>query len=936
MRGLRTKLHHLLESAQDCHFDVLVLTETWLNDGFFDAELNLPQYTIYRKDRSSDTSTCRRGGGTLIAVHKSIPSKCLRVPEIIEQVFVSIGSPQTGIILGAVYFPPRSSGWVYTVFSDTLDRVTSDLPTSTLCLVGDFNLSHGFWQTNALSSTVLAEHGAPLEEVAAIEEISNACSYHNLFQVNCVRNAYNSLLDLVLTQDGATNVCAADYVLVPPDPYHPPLYIEICTSALEDSNILNFEGFYRDFRSANFCGISGFLDGINWDNLLKDKNLDVMINIFYEVLYLCIDLFVPLKKYSARKFPVWYSLELKNCIINKKIAHKRYKTTHSQVDYREFSRLRGLCRELTRNCYNAYIVTTEQSIFSNLKQFWSFVNNKRNNNHYPSEFTYENRKSCTGQDIANMFADYFATVYSKNTRNTFSDEISINNLYISNHNILISQIYTKLSSLDINKGPGPDGLPAIFLKYCSFNLSRPLFHIFNLSLSTGVFPDFWKVSFITPIFKTGDRSLVTNYRPISILSIIPKVFESLVCDFLTPRLDSLLIDQQFGFRPRKSTELNLLTHVDYLSDALESGLQVDTIYTDFSKAFDRVSHSVLLLKLKTMGLGEPLLSWFKSYLSHRRQIVRIGNFHSYEIENPSGVPQGSHLGPILFNIFINDIHECVQYSQFQLFADDLKLSRQVLDLGDCELLQRDVDSLVDWCGRNEMALNPSKCKVITFHRTRNPTNFEYSINNTPLERISEVRDLGVTLDTSLNFISHLSGIVSRALQMLGFIKRCTVDFNNIAAFKWLYCALVRPYLEYASCVWSPYYNVHKNALERVQHKFLKHAAYKMHLIDYTYEEILSELNMTTILTRHHKRDLITLFNILHDISSAPVLLSKINLHVPSRTTRSISSFSIPLHRTNYGYNAYISRASRLANSHNQIDFFCTPNQFLAQLKGALL
>ena len=438
---------------------------------------------------------------------------------------------------------------------------------------------------------------------------------------------------------------------------------------------------------------------------------------------------------------------------------------------------------------------------------------------------------------------------------------------------------------------------------------------------------------MTPIFKTGERSSVTNYRPISILSAIPKLFESLVCDFLTPVLDPLLINEQFGFRPQRSTELNLLTHVDYLANALENGGQVDTIYTDFSKAFDRVSHVVLLHKLEMLGIHGPLLSWFKSYLSKRRQIVRLGNFYSYEIDNPSGVPQGSHLGPILFNVFINDISNCVAHGhcQFQLFADDLKLSHQIFNPGDCEELQQDVDNLVEWCTRNGMALNPIKCKAMSFHRSRNPINFNYLIDGVALENISSVKDLGVTLDTPLNFISHIPNIVSKALQMLGFIRRCTIDFNNIAALKWLYCALVRPHLEYASCVWSPYYNVHKYALERVQHKFLKHVAYKMNLMDYTDEVMLSLLNMSPILVRHQKRDLATLYNILHNGVSAPVLLERIGLHAPPRSTRATLSFSVPTHRTNYGYNTFISRSSRLANSHDRLDFFSTPSRFRKQL-----
>ena len=925
-----------MENVQACNYNIIVFTETWLNEGYYDAELGIPEFNIYRTDRSNNTSVYKRGGGTLIAVHKSVVSKRLNVPDDIEQTFVSVGSGDANLILGAVYFPPRSNTLSYVTLSNTLDRLSVDMPNSTICLFGDFNLPHSIWETGNLGSSVSPSPGAPLEEVRSIQELSNTCSFHNLLQVNQVLNANDTLLDLIMTQDSSTSVCLANHHLIPPDSYHPPLCAQVSASNSATNEGLCFEGFYRDFKSANFLEMTNFLDRFEWDSMLKNKSLDVMLGVFCEVLYLTVELFVPLKKYSARKFPVWYSLELKNCIINKKIAHKRYKSSRSMEDYREFSRLRALCGRLTRECYTGYVHTTEQSLFSNLKKFWSFVNSKRKCNEYPNEFTYENRKSCSGQEIVNMFADYFATVYSTDSYDASPCEVSTTNIFIPEYRIPISAIYTKLSSLDINKGPGPDGIPPILLKSCSFNLSRPLFHIFNLSLHSGIFPDFWKVSFITPIFKSGLRSEVANYRSITISSTVPKVFESLVCDFISPKLDPLLIDQQFGFRNERDTEFNLLTHADSLADALEGGYRVDTVYTDFSKAFDRVSHDILIHKLKMFGLDDPLLSWFRSYLSQRTQIVRIGNFYSREIDVPSGVPQGSHLGPLLFNVFINDVHECISHSQFLLFADDLKLYCPIHNIEDCDKLQYDVNNLVDWCQRNGMALNPVKCKAMSFYRGRNPINVNYHIMNVPLENVKTVKDLGITFDVSLNFISHLSNIVSKAFQLLGFIKRCTADFSSVAALKQLYCALVRPHLEYASCVWSPYYNIHKQTLERVQHKFLKLIAYRMNLIDYTDAELLSLLNMSPILVRHQRRDLLSLYNLLHNRRSAPMLLNKIGLHVPRRDTRSSQSFSVPFHRTNYGYNSFISRASRLANDLNQLDFFSLPNQFLKALKRDLM
>ena len=187
-----------------------------------------------------------------------------------------------------------------------------------------------------------------------------------------------------------------------------------------------------------------------------------MLNIFYEMIFIAIDLFVPLKKYSAIEFPVWFSIELKNCIIGKKEMHKKYKQTRSVTDYREFSRLRQLSKRLTQECYTQYVHCTEAAISSNIKKFWSFVNHKRKNSSFPSSLKYLDRTGCSGEEIANMFADYFSTVYSHHIVNVSTHKLSSSDTHIPHLDIRISDIFTKLSSLDANKGPGPDGVPTLF------------------------------------------------------------------------------------------------------------------------------------------------------------------------------------------------------------------------------------------------------------------------------------------------------------------------------------------------------------------------------------------------------------------------------------------------------------------------------------------
>lgn len=934
VRGLRTKLHLLYENVSYSQYDILVINETWLTGDIDSAELQMLDYNIYRRDRSPETSTYSRGGGVLIAVRKTLTSTVLAASKNIEHLFVKIDIDNSKFIFATAYFPPRSAPDKYMEFTETVDRLSEEFAEYSLCILGDFNLPYCRWSNDGMASAA----GAPPAEVESTQLLSFLCSYHNLHQVNTVRNAGNNLLDLVFVRDGESEVFAAEAALLPVDVHHPPLSFELkCKSCFNDSGLIG-EGFYRDFQSMNVQEVIGFLSQFNWDDLLMGKTLDNMVNVFYDIIYLTIDIFVPLKRYSAAKFPIWFSPELKQKIIDKKKMHSRYSRTRLLSDYNEFSLLRTHCKHLKRQCYQDYVAKTESSLRDNVKNFWKFVNSKKSSCSLPSVMHYNNFTSSSGMEIANLFAEYFSKTYSVENCVLHDTTLPSGDVNLSQFSIPISSIYEKLSKLDITKGPGPDGLPPSLIKHCSFLLSRPLFHIFNLSLKSGTFPAFWKVSFVTPILKSGDRSQVNNYRPISILSCIPKVFESFVCDFLSAGLQGCFIDQQFGFLSHRSTELNLLTFTDFLLESLEEGYSVHAVYTDFTKAFDRVDHAILISKLHGLGIQGKFLEWLSSYLTERIQLVRIQGFQSKEIKVPSGVPQGSHLGPLLFNIYVNDIASCFVSARFLMFADDLKLYMKFKHIDNYLNMQADLDRLSHWCEMNGMELNVQKCRLMVFSRNRDISDQIYTINGRPLESVSQIKDLGVILDSNLSFVPHISESVSRSLRMLGFVKRCTKDFLAVRSIKLLFCSLVRPHLDYCSCVWSPHYNVHIQAIERVQHKFLRFISFREHqaVNEINYSDVESSLNITTLQVRRMHKDLTLFYSLLHSHSFSPELLGKIDIHVPSRQTRLVQPFQIRPHRTNYGYNSYLSRSARFANRYSdRLDCFGNIKAFGSQLKFCL-
>ena len=235
-----------------------------------------------------------------------------------------------------------------------------------------------------------------------------------------------------------------------------------------------------------------------------------------------------------------------------------------------------------------------------------------------------------------------------------------------------------LSTLDANKSPGPDNISPSVLKYCAVALTPPLHKLFIQSLQSGQLPSEWKLHLIVPIFKSGNKSDIKNYRPISLLCTISKVLERIIYKKIIDYIYPLISVNQYGFLKGKSCVLKLLSSLAIIVDSLDRRHSVDAIYLDVRKAFDSVSHQVLISKLQLYGITGDLLAWFKGYLDNRRHCVRLEGHISGELQVKSGVPQGSILGPILFLLYVNDLFPCVLHSLFTMFADDSECLKELI------------------------------------------------------------------------------------------------------------------------------------------------------------------------------------------------------------------------------------------------------------------
>nr|CAH7756409.1 unnamed protein product [Callosobruchus chinensis] len=563
-----------------------------------------------------------------------------------------------------------------------------------------------------------------------------------------------------------------------------------------------------NFRRANFHGLYDAILHTDWSLLSHFFDVDAAVQVFYDKLYEILDMYVPKSKVMKRQFPFWYT---SNIIKNIKLKEKclsRYKVSRDSVVLDEYKRLRSIIKSETKNALLEYVQKIQHSINDDTHLFWSYIHNIKKSSRIPGKMWLDDRLLASPLEIVNGFATYFESMFCAPSESTTVPEPDAHHFptididYISKEEILLSS-----KRLKNKKAVGTDKLPTFIVKDCIGALTLPLSIIFNLSIKSSTFPSKWKEAKVVPILKSGNSSVVSNYRPISVLSPFAKLFESIIYARIYSSVKHVITPTQYGFMKNRSTVSNLMVLTQYVSQIIDERGQVDVIYTDFTKAFDKVDHKLLVSKMDKFGFSGNLINLFKSYLQHRIQYVSYNNVTSDNYISISGVPQGSNLGPLLFLLFIDDLSNSIVSNKL-FFADDLKIYKKIDSAEDHCRLQDDLNTLFEWCIANKLQLNVSKCKTLTFTRKLLPSQFTYKINGLPLEQPCFVNDLGVVFDGKLTFKEHINKKVCDAGKALGFVVRHCKYFFSPLCLKTLYCALVRSKLEYCSPVWNPCYNCH--------------------------------------------------------------------------------------------------------------------------------
>lgn len=932
-RGLNTKISDFSLSVLSSDYDVIALTETWLKQSVDNTELFGNSYFVYRCDRSSLNSNFKRGGGVLIAVKSCFSSQSVEFTTCsnLEIAIVKIVINRISIFILCLYIPSGSPRIIYDnvlsalneFFNKTLIGI-NDL----LLLCGDFNLPYCKWMPHGEFPNVLVPSGTESDL-----DFLNSIHSHGLFQINNVSNFMGTLLDLVfLNTYDDVSVTVNDFPLVNIDKFHLPFEV-ILSFPEETISTMQYKLTYN-FKHANFEALNQYFENLTWNVLFLNSSIDTIAENLHDLFEIGFGLCVPKRKVMIGRFndkhPVWFNRRLRKL---KNLKTKAYKRIN--YDKTTYFTLRHQLNSELKTTYRNHIDKIQRRLVADPQSFWSFVNSSKKTNCLPSTMNFESVVSCNPSESCSLFKSYFSSVYtsddSESNDNSFALDAHIqNHIPIGSIRIYTDEVLYSMLHLNKNKGVGPDDIPPVVLIQCASSLASPLCRLFNLSLSLGYFPNKWKISFIKPVFKSGSRSNVKNYRGISIASSIAKLFDSLVTDALTHHFLSYLSPNQHAYVKGRSTTTNLLEFVNAANSTLSDGLQIDAIYTDFSKAFDKVNHAVLLNKLNKIGIHSSLLNWISSYLQGRYQYVKLSDCISELFLVTSGVPQGSHIGPLLFILFIDDIVWILKYSKCLIYADDIKLFTRISCVNDMLNFQRDLNSLSNWCVQNRMTLNVSKCKQVSFYRNRPRVISQYHLMNERLEILTEIRDLGVLFSRNLSFNGHIDMIVAKAYSMLGFVKRCCRDFNNLDALKSVYCAHVRSHLEYAAIIWTPYYSIHSSKLESIQKKFvlfaLRHRYARISFDNLpSYISRCNILNLPLLSLRRKMFSVIFIHDVLSHRIDAINILSQIYISVPCRSSRTRRMFKIPFRRTNFGLSdpllVMLSLCNDTLNSNNcDIDF----------------
>ena len=784
-------------------YDVICLNETNLPHANI-SDLNLNGFqSIIRKDRND-----RQGGGVglYVANHLGVTRRQdLKLPGI-ELLWVVLKAGINKVLLGVCYRPPNSTRTFWDKLQDSLD-LAKQSGFNDIIVAGDLNADFN------------------TREGGKLKYFCNSNNMHlHINEPTRITNRSATVLDQFLSN------CPE---LVTETKVLPPLSnCDHCviTTTLKFSNSFERKATYHRqiwlYSKADFSKFRNELSLADWESCFETDDPSISATKWTELFLNIAHRVLPYKNVLIRPHDKkFFNSELRRLRRKKLKKHHEAKTKNTTAAWDAFRQVRNEYNDLVDKCKR----DAKQKELDSLKdpdlhpkKWWniaSSVLNKRSISVYPP--LQAGGDLVTGsKEKAEVFNDHFIS-FSSLDNSDKNIPLEQPFLQASLDNIVLQQqeVLDLLKNLKTGKSPGPDSVTTKLLKEAGIGIVPSLTKLFNLSLSKGVFPQCWKQANVLPLHKKDDKSTITNYRPVSLLSCTSKIFEKAVFKHIYNYLrDNRLISiRQSGFIPGDSTICQLIHLYHMFADALDKKQDIRVVFCDISKAFDRVWHRGLLSKLHKNGISGNLLTWFENYLQERKQRVVIDGQSSAYQTVPAGVPQGSVLGPLLFFIYINDITSVVN-SEIRLFADDTTLYVTVDNdpTAAAQVLNKDLENMSRWADQWLVKFSPPKTETLYITKKKKKLQKPpLSMDGQLIREVKSHKHLGVTLSNDLSWNEHITNISASANRLLDVLNAFKYSLDR-KSLERIYFSYVRPKLEYGAALWDNIPDYLVDLLEQVQ------------------------------------------------------------------------------------------------------------------------
>lgn len=846
-RTVPSKVPYVQDLLHDHDQMFMVLTETWLRE-HEDAELKIKGYSLFRQDRlRKRRRRSRDSGGVAIYLRKDLAADTEPVLNYSNGVVEVLGlySKSKKLLMFAVYRQPddivggnRSTAVELRQALYKIEEVITAHaePMPDIILTGDFNLPHAVWPEGTAgpgSSKDERDMMSDLMDLAGeffLQQLIQKPTHKkgntlDLFLINNAHFLHSYEVTESMYSDHHIVECATLYCTGPSREHTPP-----APESMRSFANLNF--FSED---TDWASLDKELENQDWDAAFHGLDINAMLSHF---LGICLDAavkHVPAKQAkSGSQSRGHIPRERKNLMRRRRRVNTQLQKTISEP---RRQKLKTEARDIEKKLQASYRRSRNErehkavsAIKRNSKYFYS----------YAKKFSLV--KVAIGPLIdatkalitcplkmAEILTQQYSSVFSEPREAMQKPEDIFTNNRTEGPQLYDcifgeDDIVKAIDEISSSAAAGPDRYPALLLKNCKYNMAKPLYLLWRKSLDCGKIPQLMKMANIIPIHKGNSKGLAANYRPVALTSHLIKLFEKVLRNQMIGYMEenNLFNPGQHGFRLGRSCLSQLVAHYDNITQLLENGKNVDVVYLDFAKAFDKVDFLVTMRKLKSLGITGKLGCWIHAFLTNRHQVVMVNGHKSQPRDVKSGVPQGSVLGPLLFLVLLGDIDRDVAQAYVSSFADDTRVAKGISSEEDTQALQNDLDSIYKWSDDNNMKFNSKKFECIRYgpdNELRNTTHYT-SDDGTPIMEVNHVKDLGITMSCDGTFHQHIRNITEAARSKCAWILR-TFQTRDRVPMMTLWKSLIRSKLEYCCQLWHPSMKGDTQALEQVQRNFIR-------------------------------------------------------------------------------------------------------------------